>query len=90
MSPVFTVQLSPGDFGKRYFDENGEVDFEDTSITQNTRVSYPIEHIQNIMVPSIGKNKNIFFLTGHSECCLNIPTDTRSSCLSFHQRIYQS
>lgn len=45
-------------------DENGEVDFEDTSITQNTRVSYPIEHIQNIMVPSIGKNpKNIFFLT---------------------------
>ncbi|MBE9489664.1 MAG: phosphoenolpyruvate carboxykinase (ATP), partial [Bacteroidetes bacterium] len=42
----------------------GEVDFEDTSITQNTRVSYPIEHIENIQVPSIGKNpKNIFFLT---------------------------
>jgi len=42
----------------------GEVDFEDVSITQNTRVSYPIEHIENIQVPSIGKNpKNIFFLT---------------------------
>jgi len=42
----------------------GEVDFEDTSITQNTRVSYPIHHIKNIKVPSIGKNpKNIFFLT---------------------------
>lgn len=42
----------------------GEVDFEDTSITQNTRVSYPINHIQNIKTPSIGKNpKNIFFLT---------------------------
>ena len=40
------------------------VDFEDTSITQNTRVSYPLNHIKNIQVPSIGKNpKNIFFLT---------------------------
>ena len=45
-------------------DENGEVDFADTSITQNTRVSYPIYHIDNIQIPSIGKNpKNIFFLT---------------------------
>ncbi|MCL4167556.1 UNVERIFIED_CONTAM: hypothetical protein GTU68_015442, partial [Idotea baltica] len=44
--------------------DKGEVDFENTSITQNTRVSYPIHHIQNIQVPSIGKNpKNIFFLT---------------------------
>ena len=45
-------------------DNNGNVDFEDTSITQNTRVSYPIYHIENIRQPSIGKNpKNIFFLT---------------------------
>ncbi|MEM8999352.1 MAG: phosphoenolpyruvate carboxykinase (ATP) [Bacteroidota bacterium] len=44
--------------------EKGEVDFEDTSITQNTRVSYPIYHIDNIQEPSIGENvKNIFFLT---------------------------
>lgn len=42
----------------------GEVDFKDVSITQNTRVSYPIYHIDNIQVPSIGHNpKNIFFLT---------------------------
>jgi phosphoenolpyruvate carboxykinase (ATP) len=41
-----------------------EVDFQDVSITQNTRVSYPIEHIDNIQPGSIGKNpKNIFFLT---------------------------
>ena len=45
-------------------DENGVVDFADTSITQNTRVSYPIYHIDNIQEPSIGENpKNIFFLT---------------------------
>lgn len=44
--------------------EDGSVDFEDTSITPNTRVSYPINHIKNIAQPSIGKNpKNIFFLT---------------------------
>ncbi len=44
--------------------DSGDVDFEDTSITQNTRVSYPIHHIENIQEPSIGKNvKNIFFLT---------------------------
>lgn len=41
-----------------------EVDFEDTSITPNTRVSYPIYHIDNIQPGSIGKDpKNIFFLT---------------------------
>lgn len=45
-------------------DDNGVVDFSDTSITQNTRVSYPIHHIENIQWPSIGENvKNIFFLT---------------------------
>tara|TARA_R110000868_G_scaffold159432_1_gene388237 strand:- start:1714 stop:3321 length:1608 start_codon:yes stop_codon:yes gene_type:complete len=45
-------------------DSNGIVDFENTSITQNTRVSYPIDHISNIQKPSIGENpKNIFFLT---------------------------
>ncbi|SDM28944.1 phosphoenolpyruvate carboxykinase (ATP) [Kriegella aquimaris] len=41
-----------------------EVDYSDFSITQNTRVSYPIEHIDNIQIPSFAKNpKNIFFLT---------------------------
>lgn len=41
-----------------------EVDYKDGSKTENTRVSYPIEHISNIAVPSLGMNpKNIFFLT---------------------------
>jgi phosphoenolpyruvate carboxykinase (ATP) len=45
-------------------DKKGDIDFADTSITQNTRVSYPIYHIDNIQQPAIGKNpKNIFFLT---------------------------
>lgn len=41
-----------------------EVDFTNVSKTENTRVSYPLYHIDNIAQPSIGKNpKNIFFLT---------------------------
>jgi len=46
------------------FKDNGEVDYMDSSITQNTRVSYPIYNIDNIQQPSYAKNpKNIFFLT---------------------------
>ncbi len=45
-------------------EDTSTVNYEDVSITQNTRVSYPIQHIDNIMVPSKGDNpKNIFFLT---------------------------
>ncbi|WP_179352430.1 phosphoenolpyruvate carboxykinase (ATP) [Winogradskyella vidalii] len=46
------------------FKDNGEVDYMDSTITQNTRVSYPIYHIDNIQKPSFAGNpKNIFFLT---------------------------
>jgi phosphoenolpyruvate carboxykinase (ATP) len=44
--------------------ENNEPDYADSSITENTRVSYPLYHIDNIVVPSVGPEpKNIFFLT---------------------------
>src|SRR5690554_3146320 len=47
----------------KFFPGTNKVNFEDTSITQNTRVSYPIYHIDNIAKPSIGPlPKNIFFL----------------------------
>ena len=32
-------------------DENGIIDFHDKSVTENTRVSYPIYHIENIVKP---------------------------------------
>ncbi len=45
-------------------DDNGLVDYMDSTITQNTRVSYPIDHIDNILEPAMAKSpKNIFFLT---------------------------
>jgi phosphoenolpyruvate carboxykinase (ATP) len=45
-------------------DESGLIDFDDQSKTENTRVSYPIEHIAN-HEPSLkaGHPKNIIFLT---------------------------
>lgn len=41
-----------------------EIDFHSKEITENTRVSYPLNFISNAIEPSVGKNpKNIFFLT---------------------------
>lgn len=48
----------------RYFPGTRKVNYEDSTVTENTRVSYPIEHINNAKIPSIGDvPKNIFFLT---------------------------
>ena len=48
----------------RFFSEDRKVDFDNTSVTENTRVSYPLGHIPNAVSPSIGGiPKNIFFLT---------------------------
>lgn len=41
-----------------------EINFNDTSITQNTRVSYPLEYIPNAKIPAVGGHpRNIVFLT---------------------------
>jgi phosphoenolpyruvate carboxykinase (ATP) len=45
-------------------DENGNVDFTNVSKTQNTRVSYPLNHIENIQEGSCaGHPTNIIFLS---------------------------
>ena len=46
-------------------DENGKIDFADKSVTENTRVSYPINHIEKIVKPiSAGPAaKNVIFLS---------------------------
>ena len=46
-------------------DENGKIDFKDGSVTQNTRVSYPIYHIDNIVKPvsKAGHASKVIFLT---------------------------
>ncbi|MDX1699074.1 MAG: phosphoenolpyruvate carboxykinase (ATP) [Melioribacteraceae bacterium] len=46
-------------------DENGKIDFNDDSVTKNTRVSYPIYHIKNIVKPvsKAGHASKVIFLT---------------------------
>jgi phosphoenolpyruvate carboxykinase (ATP) len=46
-------------------DANGIIDFKDGSVTQNTRVSYPIDHIHNIVKPisKAGHASKVIFLT---------------------------
>jgi len=46
-------------------DKDGKIDFNDGSVTQNTRVSYPIYHIDNIVKPVSkgGHASKVIFLT---------------------------
>jgi phosphoenolpyruvate carboxykinase (ATP) len=47
-----------------FYEGSNVVNFEDVKITENTRVSYPLYHINNIAEPSVGSiPKNIFFLS---------------------------
>ena len=46
-------------------DAEGKIDFKDDSVTENTRVSYPIDHIENIVRPisAAPAAKNVIFLS---------------------------
>ncbi len=49
-------------------DREGRIDFKDKSVTENTRVSYPIDHIEKIVAPVRGKSagpaaENVIFLS---------------------------
>ena len=69
-------------------DKNGKIDFADKSVTENTRVSYPIYHIHNIQRPeSQGPAaKQVIFLSGFTaklagtERGITEPTPTFSAC----------
>jgi phosphoenolpyruvate carboxykinase (ATP) len=48
----------------KFFEGTNKINFDDASITENTRVSYPLDFISNAQEPSIGNiPKNLFFLT---------------------------
>src|SRR5258708_6318088 len=47
-----------------FFAGTNKIDFSSKKITENTRVSYPLDFISNALEPSVGNTpKNIFFLT---------------------------
>lgn len=48
----------------RFMPGTNKVDYTNSTVTENTRAAYPIDHIANAVEPSIGQTpKNIFFLT---------------------------
>jgi phosphoenolpyruvate carboxykinase (ATP) len=64
--PEIFKAIKPGALveNTKYFPGTNQVNFADGSVTENTRVAYPINHIANAKEPSVGGNpKNIFFLT---------------------------
>ena len=64
--PEIFRAIRPGALVENITFVNGtdKIDFASKEITENTRVSYPLSFISNILEPSIGKTpKNIFFLT---------------------------
>jgi len=61
-----------------YFPGSRKVNFEDVSKTENTRVAYPIEYIDNALQPSVAPvPKNIFFLT--ADACGVLPPISKLS-----------
>jgi len=47
-----------------FVEGSNKIDFSSKKITENTRVSYPLDFISNVLQPSVGNTpKNIFFLT---------------------------
>ena len=48
----------------KFYPNTRDINYDDISITENTRVSYPLEFIDNVKIPAVGGHpRNIFFLT---------------------------
>jgi len=68
-----------------------EVDFDDASLTENTRAAYPIEFIPNAKIPCLGPHPtNIIFshLRRLWRAAAGEPADAGTGHVSFHQRIH--
>ncbi len=64
--PEIFAAIKPGALLENvgFYNNSNEIDFTNKTITENTRVSYPLHFISNSIEPSIGGiPKNIFFLT---------------------------
>ncbi|WP_153394598.1 MULTISPECIES: phosphoenolpyruvate carboxykinase (ATP) [Chryseobacterium] len=64
--PQIFAAIRPGTLleNVRFFEGTDIVNYDDTSVTENTRAAYPIDFIDNAIHPSVGGiPNNIFFLT---------------------------
>ncbi len=69
----------------RFYPGTNRINFMDKSITENTRVSYPLFYIDNALDPAMGNTpNNIFFLT--CDACGVLPPIARLTC---GQAMYQ-
>ena len=65
---------------------DGSIDFDDASKTENTRVSYPIYHIDNIVKPvsKAGHATKVIFLTADARrAAAGFPPDCQPDAVSF-------
>lgn len=76
-------------------EDDHSVDFTDISITENTRGAYPINFIQNALIPCVaGHPTDIVFLTCDAFGVLPpvsslAPTQAMYHFVSLHQRVYR-
>ena len=62
--PEIWNAIKPGAVLENVVLKDNKPDYDDNSLTENTRVAYPLEHIPGTVIPSIGGNpKTIIFLT---------------------------
>jgi hypothetical protein len=65
-------------------------DYDDGSITENTRVTYPVDFIPGATIPSVGGHpKNVIFLTADAYGVLPpVAADARAGDVLLHQRVH--
>jgi phosphoenolpyruvate carboxykinase (ATP) len=76
----------------KFFEGTNKINFDDASITENTRVSYPLDFISNAQEPSIGEiPKNIFFLTcdAYGVLASYFQIDQGTGHVSIHFRLHR-
>ena len=67
-------------------------DYDDNSLTENTRVGYPLDYIPGAVIPSVGGNPRVIvFLTADALGVLPpVSRLTKEAAMyHFHVRIYQ-
>ena len=52
MNQKFTMQLKDEVLENVILDKNNTVDYNDISITHNTRCAYPLNHLDNVLIPA--------------------------------------
>lgn len=72
-------------------DDEGKPDYDDGSLTENTRAAYPLDHIDNARIPSVAGHPNtIIFLTADAFGCAaaNLQADQGAGNVPLPERLH--